>query len=394
MGLRAIALAPLPPMPGGGSVSRAEILSGIARAGGSICILTPISKETRMEGVKIVARHPELSILHYLVPALVSDIGQGLPTEFTETEREQVHRLVDELVLTFRPNLLIAGRESQGALTRELALIHNLPWCLWLRGVPTGDIVAGLANPDVTQQFLDVVRSADLVISVAEHFSSILERDFGIKGIKTIPNAIDCNVFRPWVPTDTTRKTFGIPLNSNVVLMAGTLIPRKRPMDLMEAAHRVLEKNPRTVFVFAGDGPLRPALFSYSHSRGFDDRVRFLGTISHDEMPVLYNVADVVAMTSETEGLSRVYLEAMACGRPLLASDIASARELIEDGRNGFLFPLSDCHALAEKINMLLGDGPLRCRVGPRARASVRARMPERAVTMYLKEFDELLSRT
>jgi glycosyltransferase involved in cell wall biosynthesis len=98
-------------------------------------------------------------------------------------------------------------------------------------------------------------------------------------------------------------------------------------------------------------------------------------------------------MTSEAEGISRVYIEALACERPLLASDIAAAREVIEDGRNGFLFPLGDHRALAECILAFLGDPALCNEVGRSGRASVAHRSLESAALAYVQELQGLLHR-
>jgi glycosyltransferase involved in cell wall biosynthesis len=161
-------------------------------------------------------------------------------------------------------------------------------------------------------------------------------------------------------------------------------------MDVLRAAELVLARIP-VVFLVAGIGVLENELVAFSRARGIADRVRFLGRVAYERMPELYNAADLVVMASEAEGISRVYIEALACGRPLLASDIPAAREVIEEGRNGFLFKPGDHHDLAERILTLLGDRALPTKIGPSARASVSDRSIERSVQMYVEAIQELI---
>jgi glycosyltransferase involved in cell wall biosynthesis len=393
MKLRAIVVGPLPPNPGGGSISRGQILNGLARAGAAICVIAPISTGTLKEGDWFAARHPDLRIIRYWLPSLAPEVRQpNGQQDVVELERVQVHRLAKELVRSFRPNLLIAGREGHAALTRELAQEQALPWCMLLRGVQTGEIVSGLASEARAALFLDLIRSADLVISVADHLAAGLERIHGITGIPTIPNAVDPDTFRPEPASAKLRAEFGIPDGHAAVLLPGVLVEHKRPLDVLRAAELVIQRHPAVAFLLAGEGPQEDALAAFCRDRGMADHIRFLGPVPYERMPALYNAADIVVMASDSEGLSRVYLEALACGRPLLVSDIPAAREVIEDGQNGFLFLLGDHQALAERLVALLGDNALRQRIGSSARASIGDRSIDRSVDMYKRAFDAFLN--
>ena len=127
---------------------------------------------------------------------------------------------------------------------------------------------------------------------------------------------------------------------------------------------------------------------------GLTGHVRFLGWVPNARMPALYDRADVVVMTSEAEGMARAYLETMASGRPLIASAIASARELVREGETGLLFPVGNDKALADRILDLLGDPDRRRRLGGAARASIAARRIEHAVAAYQHELERLVATT
>jgi glycosyltransferase involved in cell wall biosynthesis len=100
-------------------------------------------------------------------------------------------------------------------------------------------------------------------------------------------------------------------------------------------------------------------------------------------MPEYINLADMVVMPSESEGLARVYLETQACARVLVTSDIAPAREVVTDGETGLLFPPGDVAALTEQTVRAAGDPALRERIGRRAHARVRAHGLAEAVAQY-----------
>ena len=102
-------------------------------------------------------------------------------------------------------------------------------------------------------------------------------------------------------------------------------------------------------------------------------------------MPRYMNLADLVVMPSEREGLSRVYLEAQACAKTLLASDIPGAREAVTHGETGLLFRRGDIDDLTEKTLLAAGDPALRARIGRQARQYVeRHHDIDRAVDQYM----------
>ena len=107
-------------------------------------------------------------------------------------------------------------------------------------------------------------------------------------------------------------------------------------------------------------------------------------------MPELINASDIVVMPSAGEAQALVYLETAACGRTLIASDIAAARELIEHGENGLLFPTGDAAALADTILLAAGDPGLRARLGREARRRVEPHSLDRVVGAYAELLESL----
>jgi 2-deoxystreptamine N-acetyl-D-glucosaminyltransferase/2-deoxystreptamine glucosyltransferase len=154
-----------------------------------------------------------------------------------------------------------------------------------------------------------------------------------------------------------------------------------------------VRRNRRVVFVIVGDGPLRATMEAACRRKGISDRFRFTGWVDHGRVPRLINLADIVVVTSETEGLARVYLETQACARVLLASDIPAAREVVTDGATGLLFAAGDIEGLTARILQAVADPAFRTTVGRQARERVRAHSLDEAFRAYAALLDAVIRR-
>lgn len=161
------------------------------------------------------------------------------------------------------------------------------------------------------------------------------------------------------------RKELGIPEDHLVVGMVGCLKPQKAPVDFVHAAALVVENCPKTSFFIAGDGELRSEVEAAAVRLGLEGRFRLLGW--RDDVPLLLQLCDIVALSSLWEGLPRVFPQAMACGRPIVANRVDGAPEAVEDGVNGFLVDPGRPELLAGRIIQVLEDRDLRRRMGRQA---------------------------
>lgn len=141
------------------------------------------------------------------------------------------------------------------------------------------------------------------------------------------------------------RQKYDVKENHHLVLYAGKLSPGKGSQVLADAAKLVFKSVKNVQFLFAGQGEINLP-DSYAHH---------LGHVPHEELQALYHVADLVVIPSSwPEPFSRVGLEAMAAGKPLIGTAVGGTPEQIENGRNGLLVPRKDKQALAEAILQLL----------------------------------------
>lgn len=142
------------------------------------------------------------------------------------------------------------------------------------------------------------------------------------------------------------RQEVNIPRDAIVILFVGKLEPNKAPELLLRAFRSVSDKALRLAFV--GSGPLEGALRVQA-----DERVAFLGLKNQSEMPRAYRLADCVVLPSRNETWGLALNEAMACGRAVAASDrVGAAADLIQAGRNGWVFAANDANAIRECLQM------------------------------------------
>jgi len=175
-----------------------------------------------------------------------------------------------------------------------------------------------------------------------------------------ISNGVDAEQWR--VSLMAPPAEWRLPDGAPVVGVIGRLHEQKDPETMLAAAERVVSGVPDAVFAFAGEGPLAERCRATANLRGLDENVRWLGRLS-DVRPLLSRI-DLLALSARWEGMPNVVLEAMACGKPVVATRAGGTPEIVHDGVTGFLVPVGDADALAARIVELLADAALRERLG------------------------------
>ncbi len=163
---------------------------------------------------------------------------------------------------------------------------------------------------------------------------------------------LDADLFRPY-DRRMCRDQFGLPRDVLVLATVGALIPRKGQRYAIEA----LPALPEAILLLAGKGEDEAMLRSLAQQLGVAERVRFLGPVPHSELPILLNAADVFVLPSASEGLANAWVEALACGTPVVTTPIPGAQELITDPDWGRLVP-RDGPAIAAAVSALLAERP------------------------------------
>jgi glycosyltransferase involved in cell wall biosynthesis len=167
------------------------------------------------------------------------------------------------------------------------------------------------------------------------------------------------------------RRDLGIEENEIVVGKIGRLFPLKGHKYLIESAPAVVKAFPNVKFLLIGDGILKEELKSEVRRLGLESRFIFSGLAKREEIPGLISVMDILVHTSVREGLARVLPQALACGKPAISFDIDGAREVVIQGKTGFLVPPEDTSALSKAIIDALSDIPKLKEMGQTGRSLV-----------------------
>jgi glycosyltransferase involved in cell wall biosynthesis len=216
----------------------------------------------------------------------------------------------------------------------------------------------------------------DALICLNESDRSIAEHQlrFSANQLHIVGNGVDTEHLRPASEAERTaaRELLGCTNGRFAVSMVGRLWPQKDPLCFVETADLLIRQGVNADFFLIGDGELRDSLEAEIKQRGMVDRIKILGW--RDDVPQLLRALDVFVLTSRWEGMPLVLLEALACGVPVVASDIAGNRDAVEHGRTGLLADVGSPKSFAENVARLLTDHTLRHNFQVAARESAERR--------------------
>jgi glycosyltransferase involved in cell wall biosynthesis len=211
----------------------------------------------------------------------------------------------------------------------------------------------------------------DGFIAVADSHGAhmVANERFPAEKVFVIPNGVDTERFAPVPDAASLRREINIRPTDPVVTIVAALRPEKNHELFLEVAERITAELHEAKFIIVGDGPRREPLEQYAAQLGVTDSVRFLGT--RTDVARILSTSDLFALTSHNEANPVSILEAMSVGKPIVATNVGSIREVVTDGRTGFLVPPGDATAFADRVLSLLHE-PLRARaMGVEARKTV-----------------------
>jgi len=200
--------------------------------------------------------------------------------------------------------------------------------------------------------------------------------------IDVIANGIDIQQFKFQVKNG--------PLSDFKILCVTRITPRKGVRYLIEAFRKLSENNDSISLQIIGDGDEKNELESLVREFGIESRVDFTGLIAHEKLPPYFERADVFVLPSLNEGMSNSMLEALASGLPLIATDTGGTKELIEDGKNGFIIKMKNSSDLAEKIEILIVNSDLREKMREESRKKAETMSWEKAANQYMKVYSRI----
>ncbi len=265
------------------------------------------------------------------------------------------------------PLIVHTHSSKAGLLGRLAAKLAGVPIIVHS---PHGHVFVGYFGPIKTKIFIILERLAsritDKIIALTqrEKEDHIRLRIGSEDTFVIIHSGVELNKFKemPLIEGQNLRKNLGLPEDALIIGTSGRLEPVKGPEFLIKAANRIISQYPNTFFLFVGDGSLRRDLEKKALDLGIEKNIVFLGW--RNDVSKIISIYDIFVLPSLNEGMGRVLVEAMALGKPIVASNAGGIPDLITHGKTGFLVPPKNSKELAKYIQILLENKEKRVKMG------------------------------
>ena len=337
------------------------------------------------------ARRWETLLVHGAVEPDEAEVDLGsfdLPTLRLPSLRRPIRPAMDarafaSVVATirqYRPHVIHTHLSKAGLIGRAAAIatshalrIHTF------HGTIFGGYFGSTMSGGIVRAERLLGHQTDRVIALSpmQRDELIRERIAPASRIAIVPLGVDLARFGT-IERTTARAALGVSPDAMVIAAVGRLVPIKRIDRLIRAFALVRDRVPSSELWLVGDGSERPALEALTGSLDLSDSVRFVGwsgATGH-----WYAAADIIALTSEREGTPLALIEAAASGRPVVAMAAGGVADVVVDGTTGFLVPVDDVTAFADRLTALACDPISRSRMGSAAPAHARAFDADRLV--------------
>ena len=352
-------------------------------------------------GLALAARGHEVHFVSYAQPFRLDRFRERV--FFHEVEME------DYPLFEHPPySLALAVALHDTARKHELDLVHvhyAIPHATsaWIAHEMLGEesdlkIVTTLHGTDITlvgvhPSFQAITRFSILkshgLTAVSEFLKRETVRDFAVPAerVEVIPNFIDTSIYRPGL--EPCHREVLAPHGEKIVMHISNFRAVKRAEDVVSVFARLTAKQP-SVLVLIGDGPERPRVLQRADELGVRDKVLFLG--KHTSVHELLSCADLFLLPSASESFGLVALEAMACGTPVVASNVGGLPEVIDHGTTGYMFDIGDIDGMAEAGLRIMGDDDHWRSISEAGRVVAEERFSaERVVPQYERYYEQVL---
>lgn len=275
------------------------------------------------------------------------------------------------LIVREKPAIVHTHTSKAGLLGR---------WAAWIAGVPIivhtphGHVFYGHFSIIVTPLFFLIEKITALITDRIVALTAGEKNDYTAlavyypENIEIIHSGVNINQYaQVRIDIPEKKRSLGLDTDALVVGTVGWLLPIKGSMHLLNAMVKIWQNRSDVELVYVGKGDLQESLKQRSLTMGVSEKVNFLGW--RDDVNEIIPVFDLLALPSLNEGMGRVLVEAMAAGKPVVASNVGGIPDLVDHGKNGFLVKPGDENGLAGAIEKLLADKKMRLEMGARGRA-------------------------
>jgi len=326
-------------------------------------------------GLTVLARNERSSVLRRSVGANTKTMGAGGAPKplrpITFAAEIFGHALID------RPNLILCTHLNFARVAHLLNRFRRTPYWISLHGIEAWQLSHELR--------VTALHAADLLFPVSRYTRDRVAREQGIPSSKfrILPDTFDAETFRPGPKSVELLHRYKLTEKHSVILTVGRLSRSERYKGhdrILRALQRVKAAMANVRYLIVGDGDDRPRLEQLTLELELADSVIFCGTVRGDELVDHYRLCNVFAMPSTGEGFGIVFLEALGCGKPVLAGNRDASPEALKDGELGILIDPDNVESLANSlIEVLTGRSshPLIYRPAELRRRVIEAFGPE-----------------
>lgn len=356
---------------GGSGVVATEIGMALGRRGHRVCFLSD-KPPTRLDLDTPNVSFHEVALLDYPLVAHRS-FALALTVKMIEVSRaEKLDLLHVHYAIPHAVSAVMAKQILGSDAPKVVTTLHGT------------DVTLVGADHGFAPLTRFAVASSDAVTAPSRWLAESARGNLGLPSdlrIDVIPNFVDAQQFCPPARRERSRPP--------VMIHVSNFRPIKRVHDVVGILASVRKATPCRLEL-VGDGPERPRIEALVRELGLRDYVTFRGEM--DDLAALYGSCDVFLLPSESESFGLAALEAMACGVPVVASDVGGLPDVVADGETGFLAPVGDVAAMAEAAGRLLSDDVLWGRMSGLARERARTCFAvDRAVDRYEATYQRVL---
>ena len=339
-----------------------RFLSQIVKRGYEVYLVAYIPKDRFLEIPKQIAGIEGLKVIHkrynyfqkhpYLIPIMVSDF----------------RRVIDEI----KPDILHCGYVLRDGFLAALSGFHPIllmPWGSDILIEPMKSILRRSITKYAINRANFITCDCEIVKRKIIELSNYDE-----KKILVFPWGVELDLFKPDSnKAENIRNALGWKDNK-IIIMNRNFEHVYGCKYLLQALPKIIREEPGSRIIMIGQGSLEGGFRRFVKEKSLGEYVKFPGAIRNKEMPGYLNAADIYVSTSLSDGTSISLLEGMACGLPVVVTEMPSNKEWVINGKNGFLVPMKDHEGISNSILTLLRDDNLRLRMGMMNRRIVEDR--------------------
>lgn len=294
-----------------------------------------------------------------------------------------LHRLKHEGARLIDAHFAYPDGEAATRLGRWL----DLPVTITLRGTE----VPHSQNPVLRPRLTRALQAATHVFTVSDSLRRLaIELGTRESTTEVVGNGIDTARFYP-IQRDAARRRYKLPLDALVLISVGGLVERKGMHRVIACLPALIESHPDLHYLIVGgasaEGDMRAELDAQVAALGLADRVHFLGTLAPDELKWPLSAADVFVLATRNEGWANVFLEAMACGLPVVSTDVGGNAEVVCRPELGRIVAFGDAQALQHALDDALNTSWDRAAIIEYAHAN----QWDKRVAQLLRAYDTIL---